>query len=86
MTAIKNFMQREKPNTLENFCYQYFGVDESLLVFMNEDLKIFDDNQIIAIKNGLPIFAHESETSKYILQKYTDIQSHIAGFGQILKK
>lgn len=85
MTSIKNFMQRESPETLEKFCYQYFGVDESLIVFMNEDLKRFDDNQILAIKNGLPIFAHESQTSKYIIQKFTDIQSHIAGFNDLLK-
>lgn len=86
MTSIKNFMQRETPETLEKFCYQYFGVDESLLVFMNEDLKKFDDNQILAIKDGTPVFAHESDTSRYIFQKFKDISSHISGFVKSVTK
>lgn len=88
MTAIKNFMQRETPDTLEKFCYQYFGVDESLLTFMNEDLKKFDDNQILAIKDGQLVFAHDSEVANYINKKFSDIAMHISSItkSEILSK
>ncbi len=84
MTAIKSYeIQRDKPKTIEDFCYQYFGVNEELLAFMNEDLKMFDDNQILSIKDGIPVFAHESEKSAFILKKYSEIRAHLSGFVEL---